>query len=303
MRLKLLIVFTIWLASLSAQTPYSGEKAYQYLLKQVRFGPRIPGTAAHEQCKEYLVKFFRDLGYPVEVQSFFHVDSRTGKTVKMANIIVKINPEKKKRLLLCAHWDTRPFADEETGKNRNQPFPGANDGASGVAVLMHLAEVLQHKETAIGIDIVLFDGEDFGSKGNLNEYFLGSRYYVNYYTGIFPRYAILLDMVGDRNLNVKKEGYSMNYAPWLVDLIWNKALELGYDQFENTRGPYIEDDHVVLNKKGIPAVDIIDFEYPDVTNSYWHTLKDTPEHCAPQSLEVVGDLLFRLILDTNWMRY
>lgn len=303
---KSLYFFIIFLWSilfLNAQNEFDGHKAYIYLKKQVDFGPRVPGSPAHEQCSKYFIQFFKKLGYKVMEQPFYHFDQRKNKTISMKNIIVRIDPDNKNRIMLCAHWDSRPTADMEKGKNKSLPIPGANDGASGVAVLMHLAELFKNTPPPIGIDIVLFDGEDYGPQGHLDEYFLGSRYFVEHNPEIYPRLAILLDMVGDKNLNIKMEGYSVYYAGNWVELIWRKAQELGYYQFEYERGPYIEDDHVILNQAGIPAVDIIDFEYPDSKNSYWHTLKDIPENCSPESLEIVGDVLFRLIMDTNWMRY
>lgn len=305
MNLKLMIsiFFLLFFNLVFSQDDFNGEKAFSYLEKQVDFGPRVPGTDAHRLCAEYYKQFFENLGLSVIEQKFNHYDVRKKESVPMVNIIARISPEIKQRILLCAHWDSRPMSDMDVPQNRNKPVPGANDGASGVAVLMHLAEILVNYPPPVGVDIVLFDGEDYGPRGNLDEYFLGSRHFINTNTQFFPKLGILLDMIGDKNLNIKKEGYSLYYASNWVDLVWQKARELGYNEFVDEFGAYIEDDHLILNKGGIQTINLIDFEYPNPQNSYWHTQKDIPSNCSPQSLQVVGDLLVRLIFDTNWMGY
>jgi Zn-dependent M28 family amino/carboxypeptidase len=172
---------------------------------------------------------------------------------------------------------------------------GANDGASGVAVLLEIARQIHEIEPPVGIDIVFFDGEDYGREGDLDNYCLGSRYFTANNVKYFPKFAILLDMIGDAQLSIPVEGYSKNYAPTVVEMVWNIAEKLGIYQFQREVRGYVFDDHVILNEGGIPAIDIIDFEYPDFSHRYWHTLEDTPDKCSPRSLKVVGDVLMELI--------
>jgi Zn-dependent M28 family amino/carboxypeptidase len=199
--------------------------------------------------------------------------------------------------LLCAHWDTRPRAEQDPDKSkRNKPILGANDGASGVAVLLELASLLRTKAPPIGIDIALFDGEDYGAEGDHANYLLGSRYFAkNRPSSYLPRFGVLLDMVGDKNLELPKEGFSVRYAPGVVNLVWSTARELGISQFVDAAGEDIIDDHLPLNEAGIPTIDLIDFNYPDPTNRFWHTHQDIPENCSPESLEAVGAVLVHVL--------
>lgn len=298
---KIMIAMLIAVQSLFGQ--FSGKKAFEYLEKQVAFGSRVPGSEAHRKTAEYLIRFFKNLNFEVLPQPFIHYDSRKKGYIPMQNIIIRIAPEKSRRIILCAHWDSRPVSDKDLPEKRSLPLPGANDGASGVAVLMHLAELWSENPPPVGIDIVLFDGEDYGPEGKLDEYFLGSRFFVRNNPLPIPIVAILLDMVGDRELNLKKERYSLRYAGAWVDRIWKLAQQLGYYQFIQEEGYFIEDDHVILNQAGIPAVNIIDFEYPDSRNSFWHTQNDVPANCSPQSLECVGDVLYHFIMYENWRNF
>jgi Zn-dependent M28 family amino/carboxypeptidase len=202
--------------------------------------------------------------------------------------------------MLCAHWDTRPFADMDRIENQNEPILGANDGASGVAVLLELAFYLQKNEPPLGIDIVFFDGEDYGREGDLDSYCLGSRYFAENNPGIYPRFAVLLDMIGDAQLQIPREGYSQQFASQIVDLVWKAAKNVNAYQFLPEVRNYVFDDHVILNEAGIPAIDIIDFEYPDASHRFWHTLEDTPDKCSPQSLKTVGEVLIELIYNMSY---
>lgn len=270
---------------------YDGNRAYQFLIDQTQFGPRVPGTSGHAACLEYLADKLDDAGAVVSRQPFMHYNTETGQTVTMTNLIGSFYPEKMNRILLCAHWDSRPFADQDRLENRDKPILGANDGASGVAALLELALYIQTNEPPVGIDIIFFDGEDSGKEGDLDSYCLGSRYFTQNNRGIFPRFAILLDMIGDAQLQIAKEGYSQQYAPDLVNRVWDAAERSGTHQFLPELGHYVFDDHVVLNEAGIPAIDIIDFEYPDASHRYWHTLQDTADKCSPESLQAVGNVL------------
>ncbi|RMG65771.1 MAG: M28 family peptidase [Calditrichaeota bacterium] len=279
---------------------FDGQRAMAYLKKQVAFGPRNPGSSGHRNCKNYLLETLRSFTSHVEEQSFIYYDNIGRKSLTLSNLIARFSPELEPRILLCAHWDTRPFADQDPDpKNRDKPILGANDGASGVAVLLQLAELLSRFPPPIGVDLVFFDGEDYGPAGRLDQYFLGSRHFVQVNHTFYPQFAILLDMVGDAQLQLPIEGYSHQMAPQVVDRVWNLALEMEKGAFEYRINGYINDDHVILNQAGIPAIDIIDFAYPDESNRYWHTLEDTPDKCSPASLQTVGDVLVALIYRFN----
>ncbi|MFH1761948.1 MAG: M28 family peptidase [bacterium] len=203
--------------------------------------------------------------------------------VKLMNIIVSVKGIIPACYMVCAHYDTRPWADRDPNPgNRLKPIPGANDGASGVAVLLELARLFHLKKPYYSVDLVFFDGEDFGQSG-LDSFCIGSGHYA---TSLKPgayKGSILLDMVGDKNLEIPWEGYSFDNAPELIHSIWGFAEKMNIKAFVSRKGYYIFDDHVPLIKRGIPAVDIIDFDY-----KYWHTLQDTPDKCSPGSLESVG---------------
>lgn len=199
--------------------------------------------------------------------------------------------------MLCAHWDSRPRADKDPDSTRHtQPVPGANDGASGTAVLLEMARVLAAFPPEIGVDIVLFDLEDLGDYGadddpdSLNPFSIGAAYFVSQRGQYTPRYGILLDMIGDKDLHIKKEGYSQAAAPLLLEQIWAAAEKVGADAFVDSHGVAITDDHVPFLRQGIPVVNLIDFDYP-----YWHTVADTPDKCSPASLQQVGDVLVEML--------
>jgi glutaminyl-peptide cyclotransferase len=280
---------------------FDGKRSFDYLKAQTKFGPRNPGSASHERCKDYLAQELRRFTTAVNLQQFSHTGYR-GERYTMTNIIASFNLQATQRIMLCAHWDTRPEADMEQDRTkRSLPILGANDGASGVAVLLELARLFQSTPPPFGIDIVFFDGEDFGRSGDLDSYFLGSRYFAKTKAPTFnPRCAILLDLVGDKNMLLPKEGYSVRFVPELVRLIWETAGELGVSQFLDSVGGMIEDDHVPLNSAGIPTVNIIDLELvggstPNPERNYWHTLQDTPDRCSPESLEAVGKVLLHVL--------
>jgi Zn-dependent M28 family amino/carboxypeptidase len=274
---------------------FSGERAFRHLVRQTEFGPRNPNSKGHKACLDYLAQTLRGVADEVQVQPF----SAEGyaEVLALTNIIAKFNVSAKSRILLCAHWDTRPRADQDTTKSkRNDPIIGANDGASGVAVLLEIAALLKQQAPPVGVDIVLFDGEDYGTEGDLTKYFLGSRYFAaNKPADYNPRFGILLDMVGDTFLELRKEQHSVRFAPDIVDLVWRKARELGYSQFVDELGEDINDDHLQLNTVGIKTIDLIDFDYPDPTNRYWHTHDDTPDKCSPASLEAVGTVVTHIV--------
>ena len=274
---------------------FDAQKSFSYLEQQVQFGPRNPGSIGHIQCRDWLVSELKEYAGSVQTQDFEHFDSRLDTTIQMSNIVASFNLKAGKRIMLCAHWDTRPRADRDVDSLQNVPILGANDGASGVAVLLEIARQFKMQLPEIGVDIVLFDGEDYGPEGKLDEYFLGSAYFVKKIGGYKPRYAILLDMVGDAQLSLPIEYHSGRYAPELTEKVWSAAEELGYSEFQRKTGTAVNDDHIKLIEAGIKAIDIIDFQYPDASHRYWHTTKDTPDKCSPQSLKVVGQTVLQVI--------
>jgi len=274
---------------------FDGESSFKYLEKQVSFGPRNPMSSGHEECKNWLVSELGKFSERVVKQDFMHYDPRLNKNFKMTNIVASFNLPAERRVILCAHWDTRPVADKDLPENVDKPILGANDGASGVAVLMEIARLMKDQLPSVGVDIVLFDGEDYGPEGILEEYFLGSKYFAKNLNDYKPVFGILLDMVGDAQLNLPIEYQSQYYARNIVEKVWSAATELGYSQFEQQVGSAVNDDHIALIEAGIPCIDIIDFEYPDKSHKYWHTLEDTPDKCSPQSLKVVGQTVLQVI--------
>ena len=276
--------------------PFHGQEAFRFLTAQTDLGPRNPGSKGHDRCLAYLEQTLVRLADTVRLQPFTHA-GYDGATLQLTNIIASFKPESPARVLLCAHWDTRPRADrDENPRRRNEPITGANDGASGVAVLLQLATLLKTHPPTIGVDIVLFDGEDYGLEGDTGNYLLGSRHFASTASrAVVPRFGILLDMVGDAALELPREGYSVRYAPDVVNLIWATARGLGITEFVDFLGGEIIDDHLPLNEVGIRTVDIIDFDYPDPTHRYWHTHQDTPDKCSPESLEAVGTVITHVV--------
>jgi glutaminyl-peptide cyclotransferase len=290
-------------AEVSTQVPpapqppaFNGERAFEYLLKQTSFGPRNPGSMGHTACLSYLSNTLQSFADSLQLQEFTH-EGYGGESLHLTNIIASWRPADRERILLCAHWDTRPRADQdENPQRRNEPILGANDGASGVAILMHLASLLKTTPPPVGVDIALFDGEDYGREGDTQNYLLGARHFARTIPqGYLPRFAILLDMVGDARLELPREANSVRLAPDVVDLVWNTARQLGRGAFLNEIGEAILDDHMPLNEAGIKTIDIIDFNYPDATNRFWHTHNDIAENCSPASLLTVGDVVTHVL--------
>jgi Zn-dependent M28 family amino/carboxypeptidase len=199
--------------------------------------------------------------------------------------------------VLTAHWDTRPWADQDVNPgNYAKPILGANDGASGVAVLLEFARIFTSNPPPAGVDIVLFDAEDVGESGNSESYAKGSQYFAKHLpTDTQYKYAINFDMVGDKNLEIRRESNSNMYAPALMEAVFKRARLLGFPQFIDEETPGIYDDHIPLNQANIPAIDLIDFNYPDHTNRYWHTMDDTPDKCSPESLHAVGTVILNIL--------
>jgi hypothetical protein len=275
--------------STGSEARFNGEAAFQKLKEQCDFGPRTPGTEGHTRCLDYLVRALTPLAARVDRQQFTFRDG--ARAIRMTNVVARFNPASGSPrsgtgVILAAHWDTRPTADQEDDpERRRQPILGANDGASGVAILLEMARMLKAKPAAVPVWIVLFDGEDYGP--GVDRMFLGAKHFAaNLPTGV-PRMGVLLDMVGDKNLEIFKEIHSVTRASAVVNSVWETAHRLGYRaHFNPQNGHLIQDDHLPLLEKGIAMIDVIDFDYPP-----WHTLGDTVDKCSAASLGVVGDVI------------
>lgn len=271
---------------------FDAQRAFSYLSEQVAFGPRIPGTVAHERTGDWILQHLRGSADTVIVQAFAHGLKR-GDTLHLRNFIARFRPQATDRVLYLAHWDTRPHADQSPNLGAQRlPVPGANDGASGVAVLLGVADALKAKPPAIGVDLLFVDGEDYGDFNDSTNVLIGSRYYAAHQLpGSGPLFAILFDMVGDRDLGIYYEGNSETAAPEVVERVWRTARDLGYERYflPGIKHTLI-DDHVSLQHVGIHAIDVVDFDYP-----YWHTTDDTVDKTAAASLQIVGDVALALV--------
>ena len=297
---NLFIVLYVAIAGCQTKVPsFSGEAAFTHLVNQCDFGPRNPGSAGHKSALKYILEVMAPLADTVYTQSYTETMPRTNQKVGMNNVIARFNIRAKKQIMISAHWDTRPWGDRGISlMERETPILGANDGASGVAVILELARILKKNSPALGVNLVLFDAEDYGTSGDSWSYCKGSQYFAKNLPIPFPDYAINLDMVGDANLNVYIERYSYKQNPKLVMELWGKAEELNLTGFKKMAYYTIFDDHVPLYEiAGIPAVDIIDFDYPDEKTNYHHTHNDVVENCSPQSLWQVGTLMVHHIYD------
>lgn len=285
---------------------FNSDSAYIYVEDQVNFGPRVPNTAGHLKTGNYLINKLKSFGAEVKVQEF-QAEAYNGKKLDLRNIIGSYNPSAKKRILLAAHWDTRPFADQDE-KNPRQPILGANDGGSGVGVLLEVARILQNNKPDVGVDIIFFDGEDYGQpdfdaeeEQKNNTWCLGSQHWSEnkHVPGYSAYYGILLDMVGAKGASFAMEGTSMHYAPAVMQKVWKQAHAAGYsDYFNYQNAPAIIDDHTYVNSiAGIPMIDIIEFN-PAGENyfgEYWHTHDDDMDVIDRNTLKAVGQTLLEVL--------
>lgn len=271
-----------------ADIPFDGEQAYTYLKQICDIGPRVSGSPGMARQRALLQTHFEKLGAKVTVQSWRVRHPVTGDPVDMANLIVEWRPDAKERILLGAHYDTRPYPDRDPKKPKGR-FIGANDGASGVALLMQLGAMMKDYQGKLGVDFIIFDGEEL-IFSDRDAYFLGSTYFAEQYVAKPPAHRYLmgavLDMVGDKNLQILEEGNSMEWPPTrsVTNSIWATAKKLGVREFVPRIGATVNDDHMPLCEKAkIPVCDVIDFDYP-----FWHTEGDTADKCSALSLAKVG---------------
>lgn len=289
---------------------FNADSAYYFVKRQVDFGPRIPNTRAHVQTGQYLVETLKRFGAQITIQEF-QQQNFDGRTLNLKNIVASFNPEKTKRILLAAHWDTRPFSDKDKEKP-SEPFAGANDGASGVGVLLEIARVLSSsKLPEVGVDMIFFDGEDWGERegeqrshplpDGLQEWWcLGSQHWARnkHKPNYSAFYGILLDMVGAKNAQFHREGYSMEFAPSIVKKVWSHAHRLGFSHaFINQTQMEITDDHLFVNTLArIPMINIVHFE-PGVGyfGDFHHSQRDNMEIISAETLGIVGTTVLNVI--------
>lgn len=279
---------------------FNADSAYAHIKAQVDFGSRVPGTAAHAACAEFLSAKLKAYGFEVIIPTGQTVKTSDGKQFALKNIIASYKPELQNRVMLCSHWDTRPVTESDT-KDKDKPGDGANDGASGVGVALEVARQVSLSHPDVGVDIIYFDVEDYGDNGNEDSWCLGSKYWA---TNLHKRdyvanFGILLDMVGGPDAVFVKEGYSAEMAPQIVDKVWSAAERLGYGKyFQPQTVRFVgADDHVPVNEQAhIPCIDII--QYNKATNGfpdYHHTHKDNMDAIDKNTLKAVGQTLLEVI--------
>lgn len=277
----------------SAPVEFNGPTAFSYVQKQMSFGPRIPNKPGHQQEADWLLSELRGRADTVIVQDIAHKLRSGGDVLHLKNFFARFRPQATDRVLFMAHWDTRPMADKSANLGQQRlPVPGANDGASGVAVLVGVADALKAKPPTMGVDLLFVDGEDYGDFSDTNDVLIGSRWFAGHLPpGYQPLYAVLFDMVGDRDLQIYEEGQSVAFAPEVVQHVWRVAADRGHERyFIPSVRHTLTDDHVSLQKVGIHAIDVVDFDYP-----YWHTTEDTVDKVSAESLQIVGDVAVSLI--------
>jgi Zn-dependent M28 family amino/carboxypeptidase len=289
-------------AALPPLPDFNADSAYAFIKAQCSFGPRVPNTPAHAECAEYYIVKMSEWCDTVIVQTGI-VTTFDNNKLNFKNIIGIFNPQAQRRILLFAHWDTRPWTDQDTA-NTDKPSLGADDGASGVAVLMELARQLKNNKISIGIDMIFFDAEDWGKSGggpgSEDSYSLATQYWTKnpHVKNYKADYGILLDMVGARGARFRKEGLSKDQAGFVVDKVWSMASRLGYSgYFLYEDGGWVTDDHVYVNKYGIPSIDIIN-SMPGTKHGFaphWHTHQDNMDIIDQSTLKAVGQTLVGVI--------
>ena len=273
---------------------FDGESALRYAKAQLDFGPRIPGTTGAQRAGDWIVNEMKQRADTVIVQTWTHTTA-DGKQLPMRNILARYNPTATDRILYVTHWDTRPISDgaENLGE-RQLPVPGANDGASGVGLFVALGDALKKNPPPGGVDLLFVDGEDYGEfDETLADVLIGSAYFAKHPPDSVykPIFGVLWDMIGDKDLAIKREGYSLQRAPEVVDRVWAKAAELGHEGvFLNVDIGAITDDHLPLLEAGMRVIDVIDLDYP-----YHHRPADTYDKISARSLSIVGEVAEALL--------
>ncbi len=296
---SVLVAGLLWVGcSKPVQSPaFQSERALGYIRQQVAFGPRVPGTAASAQCRDWLYNHFRTQGLAVDSEKFQQLDPYTRVDTPMVNVIARYrgNPSDPKAVLLLAHYDSRPRTDYASDSTkRNLPIDGANDGGSGVAVLMEMANMFAQQGPRCNVDLVLVDGEDWGKSGDADYYSLGAKEFAR--QGIRERYhfAVVIDMIGDAYQQIYREDYTERFYKPINDMIWTAAAGLGVRTFVDSVRHTVIDDHIPLGAAGVPTALLIDFDY-----KYWHTDKDTPDKCSAESLGNVGRVLAYIVYNES----
>lgn len=278
----------------SAPREFNGDSAMSYVKQQLAFGPRVPGTPGWQKTGDWIVAKMKGAGATVTEQTWTHTLA-SGKTIPQRNVFARINPSATARVLYVTHWDTRPNADKDPDPaNHTKPIPGANDGASGVALLIAVAEALKAKPSTWGVDLLFVDGEDYGTFSPDVDVLIGATYFASHLPSpdYKPVFGVLFDMIADADLGIPQELRSAQDAPEVVQRVWGKAKELGYEKYfkPDVLGYPITDDHFPLLKAGLKVIDVIDLDY-----DYHHAMGDDLSHISQASLQVVGDVAMALL--------
>ncbi len=280
-----------------ATTDFNADSALSYARQQVAFGPRIPNTEAARRTGDWIVSKLKATADTVLEQTWTHPTAK-GEKLRMRNIFARFRPNETNRVLYLTHWDTRPVADSDPDPaNRTKPFDGANDGASGVGLLLAIADALKKTPPGVGVDLLFVDGEDWGDFDTNTDVLIGSEYFATHLpsANYKPLYGVLFDMIGDQDLAIYQEGNSINAAPEVVQKMWGQAKQMGYEStFVPQAKLTVTDDHVPLIKAGLRVIDVIDLDYgPD--NKWHHAIADKMEHVSAKSLKIVGDVALALL--------
>ena len=288
------------------KTDFDAGAAINYTKQQLAFGPRVPGTPAAQKAGDWIASMMRQRADTVIEQRWTH-RTADGKDLPLRNILARFNPKATNRILYLTHWDTRPVADSDPVLgNRSTPIPGANDGAAGVGLFIALGDALKKTPPDVGVDLLFVDGEDYGSfDPPAPDVLIGSRYFADHLPSADyrPIFGVLWDMIADKDLNILQEVNSVQKAPEVVGRVWETARELGYDEYFLPQvGQEITDDHVPLLEKGLRVIDVIDIDYGPLNSfgvpspSYHHTLQDTIDKISAKSMQIVGDVALKVIL-------
>lgn len=282
---------------------FDADSAYANVEAQVNCGPRVPGSAGHAMCRDLIIDKLRHTDPDTLILQNIDAENFKGDPMPLTNIMARYGVDRPRRILLAAHWDTRPWADNDPNeRNHDKPVPGANDGASGAGVLLEIARHLALQHPAIGVDLLFVDGEDSGGdEGGEDSWCVGTQYWTRsmpYDAGRRPMYGVLLDMVGGREARFRREYVSDRFAPAILTRVWQRAARSGYsDRFINENGGAVVDDHLVINRAGIPCIDIIECTNPSTGSfpPYWHTVADDMSNIDTATLKAVGQTLTDLI--------